>query len=187
MKRKFTLVIVAALIVTASCKKLIQLADIHFSVPNTETVTVDGLEGNPPIPVNIGKKATLPPVPVPTNSEEYINQYNTSSSLIKEVVLGELNMEILEPSTQTFDLVDSLWLYISADGLPEILVAHQFNIPDDVRKLDLNTSEDNLKDYFLKETINFKIEGYFMKAPDSGTTFNITTRFDAIANPLENE
>lgn len=184
--RKVIVCALAVLFLTA-CEKVKSLADIKFSVPNTQTFTVDGLSGNPNIPVDTGLKASIPTITIPTNSEEYIKQYNTSSALITEVKLGELKLEALEPSTQNFDMVDSLWLYVSADGLPEILAASYFDIPKGLRTLELETTDENVKEYFLKENMSFKIEGFFRSAPDSGSVFSLISRFDVVANPLNSE
>lgn len=185
MKRSILVLAVALLL--ASCEKLKDLVDINFSVPHTETVTVDGLPDDPVVPPVVGLRASIPPIAVATMSEENIKKNNTSSKLVTEVKLGQLKLDIQQPGSQTFDIADSLWLYMSADGLPEILAAHYFDIPKGIRSLDMNTSDENLKDYFLKDTVYIKMEGRFYQAPDSGSIFSISTRFDVLANPLNNE
>lgn len=176
-----------AVIGLTACKKLTSLADIQFNVPYTDTVEVNGLEGNPVVPSVGGIRASIPPIAVPTNSEENIRKSNTSAELIKEVKIGELSMSILQPGTLTFDIVDSIWLYMRASGLPDVLAAYSYDVPQGLRTLDLTTSDENIRDYFLKDTVFFRIEGRFYNAPDSNSVFSITTRFDAVANPLEQD
>lgn len=183
---KKALIVALAVAGLASCGKLKSLADIKFSVPYSERVEVKGLPNNPFI-LPQGLTASIPPIAVETKSEEYIKQYNTSSTLITEVKLGELKLEINEPATQTFDIMDSVWLFVSASGLPEIQAAYYFDIPKGIKTLDLITSGDNLKEYFLQDSMYFRIQGHFYKAPDSASVFTISTRFDAIANPLNKE
>lgn len=183
---KKVLIVALALVGLASCDKLKSIADIRFSVPYSERVEVDGLPGSPII-LPQGLTASVPPIAVETKSEEYIKQYNTSSTLISEVKLGELKLEINEPATQNFDIMDSVWLFVSASGLPEIQAAHYFDIPKGTRTLDMITTGENLKEYFLQDSMYFRIQGHFYKAPDSASVFTISTRFDAIANPLNKE
>lgn len=184
MKR---LVVVALAIVSLSalsCKKLKSLADVKFSVPYSQSVDVPGLPGNPPVPPATGLRASIPTIPVATMSEENIKKYNTSSELIKSVVFTQLKLEVTKPDFQTLDMVDSLWLYVSAAGLPEMLASHAYNIPKGIRVLDLQTNDANIKEYFLKDTMFFRVEGHFNAAPDSASVFIFSSAFDVVANPL---
>lgn len=184
MKKAFVLLVIV--ISALSCKKLKSLADIKFSVPNTQTVSAPGLPGSPFIPPT-GLTTSLPAIGVESKSEEYIKKYNASSTLITSVKLGQLKMELAEPQSQTFDILDSIWVYMTAPGQSELLAAHYYNVPKGVRTLDLVTSDANIKEYFLQDSVYFRIQGHFYKAPDSTTTFTVTSRFDAVANPLNNE
>lgn len=181
---KKLIVVVFALLIVTSCKKLTDLANIKFVIPYSKTVAVPGLPGNPFIPPT-GLTTSIPTIAVESKSEEYIKQYNTSSELITNVVFSELKLEIKEPSTQNFDLVDSIWLFVSASGLPEILSAYSYDIPDGVRTLDLTTSDFNMKEYFLKDSMYFRLQGHFHNAPDSASVFTISSKFDVTANPLK--
>lgn len=185
--KRIVLFFVAATVGLLSCDKLKSLADIKFNVPYTDTIEVKGLENSPPIPISGGIRASIPAIPVPTHSEENIREYNTSSELIREVMITQLDLNILQPSSQNFDIADSLWLYMSANGLPDVLAAYYYDIPKGTRDLKLNTTDDNIREYFLKDTIYFRIDGRFYQAPDSNSTVSITTRFDVVANPLEQD
>lgn len=183
MKR--IIVIAFGLLAISACtKKLEDLIEVKFSVPHTKQVNVQGLPGNPPIPSQ-GLTTSIPPIGVETKSEEYIRQYNTSSDLVTEAKLSELKLDIISPATQTFDMVDSLWLFVSATGLPETQAAYYFNIPKGLRTLNMITSDENLKDYFLRDSMFFRLQGHFYNAPDSATVFSISTKFDAVAKPLK--
>lgn len=176
-----------ALLALSSCdKKLEDIIQVKFSVPHTKTVNVQGLPGNPPIPPQ-GLTTSIPAIGVETKSDEYIKQNNTSSDLITEAKLSELRLDITAPGSQTFDMVDSLWLFVSGSGLSEMQVAHSFSIPKGIRSLSMTTSDVNLKDYFLRDTMYFRLQGHFYNAPDSATVFTITTKFDAVAKPLKKQ
>jgi len=182
---KKTIVVALGICALASCKKIIDLANIDFTVPVSKTIAVDGLEGNPVIPGGTGIRASMPTVAVETKSEEYIRNYNTSSELITSVVFSKLKIDVNEPSSQNLDMADSIWLYVSASGLPEVLASHYYGIPKGIRTLELSTSEQNIKDYFLQDSMYFRVEGRFYKAPDSASVFTFTSQFDVTANPLK--
>ncbi len=183
MKR--IIVISVALLALSSCtRKLEDIVQVNFSVPHTKQVSVQGLPGNPPIPPQ-GLTTSIPAIAVETRSEEYIKEHNTSSELISEAKLSEMTLEINAPASQTFDMVDSLWLFVSATGLPEVQAAYYFDIPKGLRTLNMITSGENLKDYFLRDSMYFRLQGHFYNAPDSATVFTINTKFDAVAKPLK--
>jgi len=173
-----------ALLIVTSCKKLTDLANIKFVIPYSKTVAVPGLPGNPFIPPT-GLTTSIPTIAVESKSEEYIKKYNTSSELITKVIFTELKLEITEPATQNFDLVDSIWLFVSASGLPEVQSAHYFNVPKGTRTIDMVTSDVNMKEYFLKDSMYFRLQGHFHNAPDSASVFTISSKFDVTANPLK--
>lgn len=179
--------VLATLVVYTSCKKLTSLADINFSIPIEQSANVDGLPNSPYIPPNDGLKASIPAIPVPTNIEQYSSDNNTNTDLIRHIYIGSLSLEVNEPQSQTLDLVDSLWVHLAAAGLPELLVAHKYDIQKGIRSIDLNTAEDDIRNYFLADTVYFRVEGHFNKAPDSASKFTIKGKFDAVANPLEKD
>lgn len=186
MKRITAVFTLAGLLIFASCDKLKELADINFSVDYKETVDVPGLPNNPNIPPTEGLTESIPRIGTATNSEETIKQYNTSSDLIKSVKLGKLDLIFEAPASQNFDLVDSIWVFVatSSTGNNEQLIAHKYGVPRNVRQVSMDIVDLNLKDHFLQDSMYFRLQGHFYKAPDSATRLTIDTRFDAVANPL---
>lgn len=184
-KGKVLAIVVAGLLIAASCKKLVSLADIKFSVPLSQKANVDGLPNSPFVPPNEGLKASIPAIPVATEYEKNLKENNTNADLIKHVYLGALNLRVDEPQSQTFNLVDSIWLHMSAKGMPEILAAHKFGIPKDIRYLELETTDEDIRNYFVQDTVYFRLEGRFYNAPDSASVFTVGGKFDVVANPLE--
>lgn len=179
--------VITVLVIFASCKKLTSLADIKFTIPINQSTNVDGLPDNPYIPPASGLKASIPAIPVATNIEQYSSDNNTSTDLIRHIYIGSLSLEVNEPQSQTLDLVDSIWVHLSAPNLPEILAAHKFGIDNGAKFVDLETTEADIRNYFLADTIYFRVEGHFYKAPDSASKFTIKGNFDAVANPLEKD
>lgn len=184
MKKFLLSITVLAVLFAGSCKKLKSLADIQFGVPYKETVDIPELPDVPAVIPPGGVTASIPPIGTATNSEEYIRQYNTSSDFIIEAKLSEMQLVIEQPATQNFDDIDSLWLYISATGLDEVLAAFKYDIPDGVQTVNMDVQDLNLKDYFLQDYIYLRLQGHFYEVPDSTTRLTITTKFDVVANPL---
>lgn len=185
-KTLITGIIAIAVFTLTSCDKLTSLADIKFSVTYNEQENVPGLPDNPFIP-STGLTTSIPTIGVETKSQEYIQEYNTSEELIREVKISLLSLNIDEPSSQNFDIVDSLWLYVSGPGVEERLAAYKFDIPKNQQKLEMTLEDLNLKEYFVKDSMFFRLKGHFYGAPDSATKITFNSKFDVIANPLEKD
>lgn len=177
---------VLALIVLVGfgCKKLKKLANINLNFPYSNIVDVPGIPGGLPVAPPGGITADLPRYAVATNSQLYIKESGTSTDKIIHVKLKELKGEILQPSTQSFDYVDTLRIYLSAEGLPEQLVAYKYGIEKEQKVLNLQLTDLNLKNYFIKDTMYFRVSGHFIDVPDAATKMKVSSVFNMLANPL---
>lgn len=184
MKKLILSAALTPLLVFTSCDELSQKLAINFDVPYSSDATVDELPGNPTIP-STGMKLTLFTTDQETKSQEYIKQYNTSSELLQEAKIKDLHLEMKAPSGQNFDMVDSLWVYLSATNKAEVLAAHKFAIPRNTTKIDFNLEDLNMKEYFLQERIQLRVEGHFYNGVAAGTVLNISGTISAKADPLE--
>ena len=85
-----------------------------------------------------------------------MEENNTSSDLIETVTLTDAELTITLPEDKDFSSLRSLDVYLKADGLDDVLVAWADSIPDDIgNTLTLESSDANLKDYLLKDSIAF--------------------------------
>lgn len=186
MKKILLGVAVAAVALNTSCKKVKDLANISVDIPYTQQITVPPVDGYTfgfPLPAG-GASLPFPAFAVPTNSKSYLDQYHTSSSKVIKVGVKSLAIEMVSPSTQNFDFIDTVQLYISAPTQPEVLVAYQYNVPHGQTTLTLTTSDVNLKDYFLQDTMYFRTNMHVNAVPAPGAQMNIKTVFNLVANPL---
>lgn len=190
MKKLMILSVVALTSLLTGCTKVKHLADINVDIPYNQEVTVPqyagggGIEGLP-IP-NGGAQLPFPAIPVATNSKAYIAQYGTSAEKILSVTLKSLKLQMLAPEGRNFDFLDNVEVYISGQTLPEMLLASDYSIPKGQTTLVLNTSTDvNLKNYFLQDTIYFRMTAHINSVPYSGSHMNIASVFHMLANPLE--
>ncbi|MCD6013757.1 MAG: hypothetical protein K0Q79_3619 [Flavipsychrobacter sp.] len=176
---------IALVVLAASCTKIKNLANIHKDIPYSAQVSVPKVDGDPGTPLPFSVALSLPSVAFATNSKEYVSQYGTAAHLVTTVYLKSLALQIQTPPDKNFDFLDNAQLYISAKNLPEKLVASQNNVPKGTNTLNLETNtEVNLKDYFLQDTIYFRLGASINAVPPTGVELKINSVFHLVANPL---
>ena len=178
---------VALFALVSSCNKVKQLANINIDIPYTAQVAIPPLTVDtagiilPPGGLSVG----LPSVSFPTNSAEVIAANNTAANMILNVYLKSLKLHLSVPATQTFNFLDSVKLYISADGMPEVLVAYLYDVPKGQSTIDLISNTNiNLKDYFVKTTMTYRLQVHINALPASNSQMDIGSVFHLLANPL---
>ena len=186
--KKIILGLVATTLLLSSCTKILKLANINVDIPYNQQVTVPAVAGytqSIALPPG-GAALALPSIPFATNSQIYISQNNTAANMILDVSLKSLTLQILSPSDQNFDFLDNIQVFLSSKTLPEVLVAYQTSVPKGQTTLDLSTNPlVNLKDYFIQDTIYFRLTTHINATPLSGTQLNIASVFHMLANPLQ--
>ena len=135
------------------------------------------------IPINIPLSITSPPIP--TNSQQVFQNNNTSSNLIQNVSLNQLNLVITSPSGQTFSFLQNVSIYLSSDSLPEVLIASKQNIPANVGDtLALDVTNTDLQGYIKASQIKIRIAGNTDQVLTSNVYINVNARFFVQANLL---
>ncbi|MBA3829309.1 MAG: hypothetical protein H0X33_10265 [Taibaiella sp.] len=183
--RKILLVAALAIFAT-SCNKIKQLTQIEQDLPYTQQL--DGslfpdssnIHTLPPGGVTI----TFPSVPVPTNSKQYLTQYNTSTDKINSVTLKSILLQMTAPAGKNLNFLHSVDVFIAGTSLPKIRVAYNDNIGKNSPTVSLNDTSADLKNYFLQDTIFVQFRATFDSIPPHGTQINTTTTFHLSANPL---
>lgn len=180
------ILLVAAMLLSGcdGCDKVKQLANINKDIEYKETVDLPGLPGGDTVVPAGGISADLPRYAMATNSAEYLKQYNTSPNLVTHVKLKSLGMTIVAPDAQYFNFLDSVRLFVNAPGLPEQLAAYKYNIAKGMKTVDMDVADLNLKEYFLKDSMYFRINAHFTGIPDDSTKLEIKSVFNILANPL---
>lgn len=183
MKRMMLVICLLMLIPLGACKKLKSLANISINIPYNTQVTIPSVyEEGIPLPGN-GVSATIGPIPIETRSQQYMAEYNTDADNIVRVSLKQLSLKVIYPSNETIDFLDTVRIYISAQGQPEILVAYHYGrVGGD--SLVLTSNNDDLKNYFISDVMNIKLTGRFNRVPAPGTQLGIYSVFNMVANPL---
>ncbi len=187
MRKIAASVIVAMVFILPSCIKVNPLGNINVKFPYSQQVTIPEVAGDTfgtALPI-AGIAISLPAVPMVTNSQQYITQYNTSASKITSVDLDSFALQILSPGNQNFDFLDSVQLYISAPSQPEVLVAYAYNVPKGQATLNLTTMTNvNLKSYFIQDTVYLRLNTHVNAVPATGTQLNMYSVFHMLADLL---
>jgi hypothetical protein len=177
----------SAAVLLGGCSKVKTLANINFDVPYSQQISVpsSGYAYGVPLPGG-GVTLPFPAIPVATNSQQYIAQYRTSTDKILMVNLTKMSLQIESPVGQTFDFMDNISVYLSAINQPEMLVASQSSIAKGQTTLNFDIPGNvNLKNYFIADTIYFRLTTHINAVPPTGEQLQLNTTFHVLANPLE--
>ena len=172
-----------ALLVLFSCKKNDHLLDINKDILYTNNVDVPKT-ANPGVPFPAeGLVVPFPKFTVFTNSASFFNDNNATSSQLISAKGKTLNLVSLLPANGYLDYVDSLTLYVSADNLPEVLLAHKYGVTPKQKSIDLSFENVELKEYFLKDSMYFRAVAHFINYPDSNSKITVNTALNVTYNP----
>ncbi len=176
-KRTLYIFLLMFLTLTATkCKKLDKLTQFDLTYHSEITI---------PAGIPVATPFNIPTPPITTNTSEEFENNNTHKDLIQEIKLKSLRLEITDPANGTFSFLNKVEIYISADGLPEKKIAWKENIPDSVGgTLDLETSNDDLKDYLIQDTYELKVRTTTDEILTRDYTVNITAVFRVNAEIL---
>ena len=187
MKKHILFAAIALSAFLTGCDKTTLLTEINVDIPYSSEFNmpqVSGYTAGVPLPAG-GLKLNIPAVGFATNAQTYISANKTSADKINKVDLKSLNLRIVLPSGSNFNFVDSVWIYISAKSQPEQLVAYKYGVEKGQSAIDMYTLTDvNLKNYFIQDSISFRLSTHINATPDSTNKFGIGTIFHMNANPL---
>lgn len=186
MKKLILLSVLAAFSILTACSKLKKLADINVDLTFSQQMQVPIVPGyTEGMPLPMGITIPFPAIPVATNSKEFISSHNTAANMIVDVNLKSLTFQITTPATQNFDFMDTVQLYISSKTQPEVLVAYKYGIQKSTQTIEFYTiTAVNLKNYFVEDTMYFRISAHVNAIPSSGTNLNLSSVLHVLANPL---
>src|SRR5690606_13134028 len=173
MKNLFILC-VASLLIFGSCRKKDgpQINDVTLTIPYLDSTYLPPelyLFAPPGTQFPGGALFPLPPMSFATMYQSYLDQYNTDAEDVRSVRLKEFSMWIVRPDGQKFDFVDSLKIFGAGENLPDVLIAKKLPVPKGLDSLSLDIPENDLKNYFLKDSMTVKLSAVINELPDSTT------------------
>lgn len=148
MKNKLFLY-VSFIFILAACDKLDKYTQFDLDVD--ETVEINSMVG-----INLPFNISTPKIN--TNSESTFAINDTRKDLVEVAKIKSLHLIITNPSNADFSFLKSIIVFLSAEGLPEVKVAWNENIPDEVgNTLDLETSNENFQEYVKKDQVELRV------------------------------
>lgn len=150
------------------CKKIAKLTQFNMEF-NNECVIPSATGVN--LPINLITPETE------TDSETTFEINNTSKEKIQQIKLTEIEGTITSPSGEDFSFLESINLYINADGLNEKLIAWKDNVPQTATSLELETTEEDVQEYIKKDKFTLRINCVTDELITSDHTINIRHKY----------
>lgn len=120
-----------------------------------------------------------------TNSESTFENNDTRSDLVESVRLRELRLDLIAPSDGDFNFLNEIEIFITADGLPEVLIASDLDIePNDSRSLDLDIEDVELREYIVQDTYTLRTRTITDETINEDHQIEVFTRFRVDAEIL---
>jgi len=143
-----SLILVTLLWSFSGCEQIDKLT--QFTMDYDETIVIPSTIG-----INLPFNVWTPSIK--TNSEEVFEFNDTRKDLVEELTLSQLTLNIVDPAEADFSFLESIEIYISAEGQDEILVAWKYDIDDNIgNSLSLETSDEDLSAYILEDEFSLK-------------------------------
>ena len=140
---------ICLLVLFNACDKIDELT--KFDMEYSQRATIPSSTG-----INLPFDVFTPEME--TNSESTFAVNDTRKDLIEEIKLTDLELVMISPEEADFSFLNSIEVYISADGLEEILIANLDEVPEDAGNvITLDTSDTDLKEYIKKDEFSLRL------------------------------
>jgi len=177
MMKKIYIIIIAVFIIGASsCEKLDELLTFYIS-DTTEVVVESSL-----FPIELPME--IPTPDITTNSEEEFSNEGTNASLVKDVYLSKLTLDIISPENKTFSFLKSMRIYIRTNDSDEKELAYKENISSNAKQIDLTMTGENLDRYIKADSYKLRTEVTTRETLTQDVKIQIYMRYKVTADPL---
>ena len=167
---------IALLALGVSCQKIAGL--LSFTVSDSSSVTIPA---SGPV---AGAVLSLPSMSVNSTSQSTYQSNNTSAQYVQDVTLDKLTMTTTNPSTQTFDFLKSISIYIATDatGSDKVLLASLNPVPTGQTSITLNPAGNTLDKYLKSSSYTLITQAEIAKGLTQSTDVRVDSRFNVHAN-----
>ena len=162
------LLLLTILFTISSCDKIDELT--KFDLEYNSKVVVPGATG-----INLPFNMVTPDME--TNSDSKFEVNDTRKDLIEEIKLTELQMVITSPTDADFSFLNSVEVYISAEGLEEIKIAEKDVAEDAGSTLDVDVLDIDLKEYIKKDEFNLRLNTVTDEVINEDHEIDVNTTF----------
>ncbi len=155
--------------VLSGCNKLDELT--KFNLKYNSSVEIKST-GNLNLPFDVFTPD------VETNSESEFAVNDTRKDLIEDIRLKQLDLVITSPDNQDFTFLESVDVYISADGLPEIRIAFVEEVPNTVgNAIAMNVEDMDIQEYIKKDKFFLRLNTVTDKVLTNDCLIDVKTIF----------
>ena len=164
---KFSAILLLSALLITSCKTLDKLTTFELKYEESFTVPATTV-------VNIPLDILTPDIA--TNSESTFSSNDTRKDLIEEINLTNLTLTVIDPAGKSLKFLKTIEIYISADGLSEVLIAEKQDIPETVGStLDLDVTNADLAEYIKQDAYSLRVK----VVTDEAITEAVEIRYNA--------
>ena len=135
-----------------------------------------------PQDMNINQSEDVYPSAIEANLKGKVEDEGSSMDKIESVELTKLKLKITSPSGKDFQFLNSVALYMTAEGMDEIKVAWNDDVPTTVGDvLSLKTSSKDLTDYLVMDVVTLRLNTVLNQgiSQDYQIGINVTFLIDA--------
>lgn len=159
-----------------SCDKIDELTKFDIDYTTNFTIQSSTILGTP---FDIITPETT------TNSESEFENNNTNADLVESIKLTTLRLDLQSPESGDFDFLNEIFIYITADGLPEQLIASKTAIPENgARTLNLDVEGVELREYIQEDTYRLRTETVTDQTIESDHVIEVYTKYRVDAEIL---
>jgi len=145
-----SILILSILFLTISCDKIDELTKFNLNYKSSVVI---------PASTGIDLPFDVFTPEMETDSESQFEVNDTRKDLIEEIKLTELNLVITSPDNADFSFLNSIEVYIAADGLEEIKIAEKEEVDENAgNTLDVDVFDVDLKEYIKKDNFNLRLK-----------------------------
>lgn len=147
--KKLFFISIAAVLLLFSCKKIDSYTQFNIDYEV-------GLVFQSGSPISVPFNISTPPQE--TNSTGKFQANDTEKDKIEEIKLTKMYLQIESPSNADFSFLNEVEIFIDADGLSEISLAHKYNISNNIGGyLELDVNENDFKEYVKKDEFTLRV------------------------------
>lgn len=176
LKKHYLLLLAFLLLGAGSCKKIVSL--LSFQVSDSSTFTVPGTL------FITGATLNIPVVTVTSTSQSTYKNNNTSAEYVQDVALDRLTLTVTNPSTQNFDFLKSISIYIATDaaGSNKVLLASLAAVPTGQTSISLTPAGNKLDLYLKSNSYTLTTTAELAQTLRQNTDVRADSRFNVHAN-----
>ncbi|RPE00152.1 hypothetical protein EGM88_02495 [Aureibaculum marinum] len=167
--QKYLLVSFLMIITLISCDEIDNLTKFTMDYDSSTTI---------PSTTGIKLPFVLNTPEMESNSESEFESNNTHKDLIEDIRLRVLDLTLQSPEYEDFSFLESIRIYIVADGLDELEIAFNEEVSETTSKiLELQTVDVDLKDYIKMDKFSLRVKAVTDEVISEDYEINIHSEF----------